>query len=187
MSVGGIGSSSSISAIYQAWLKQQQQQAGSGEETQSEEAAAATSDSTAQQTDVKSLLSRLAASQPSLLDYLSGDGSSGSDTGGDSASSDASGDASDLKTVLAGIVNFDPNQAALDAFMTADSDSGLNSDADSSNPYAALMGSYNLGTSNISDLLDKLYSQTDASVSAASGSSGSGSGTEGGQTGDTQK
>jgi hypothetical protein len=120
--------------------------------------------------DIKSLLAKLAGSQPSLIDFLSEDSTStASDPFGslDPLSGLDSSSGSNDST------SYDPIAEMLKAFKSSDPNSNSDSDSYSNDPFSSLLSSIgsSLNPSEISNLLDKAYSQSsqDAQSQIAAG------------------
>jgi hypothetical protein len=149
MSINSIGSNS---ALYQSLIKELQSKTTPPAANTYAEAAQTKANSNVQPTtqDIKTLLSRLTGSQPTLMDFLNND----------STSTDSTNALSGLDSTTSDLLNYDPQTAMLKAFSSADSNPDNNSD--SSDPLSSLLGSLanNLSASDLSNLLDKAYSQS---------------------------
>jgi hypothetical protein len=113
--------------------------------------------------DIKSLLAKLAGSQPSLMDFLSDDSTSTDGTSDPFGSLDPLSGL-DSTSGSDDVTSFDPISQMLKAFSNSDSSSA--SDSDSNNPFSSLLSSIgsSLSPSELSNLLEKAYSQSSQDV-----------------------
>jgi hypothetical protein len=118
--------------------------------------------------DIKSLLARLTGSQPSLMDFLKDDSTSSDNVPDSFGSLDPLGS---LYSSSQDSTSFDPISQMLKAFTSSDSNSS--SDSSSNDSLSSLWSSLgsSLSSSELSNLLDKAYSQSsqDAQSQIAAG------------------
>jgi hypothetical protein len=166
-----INSVSSSQALYESLLKQAAAKSKTIDnsyalQTQTESGTEQVKPTTA---DIQALLSRLSGTQPSLLDFLNNDPASTGDSTDPFGSLDPFSSLdpmSSLDANSADSTSFDPISALLKAFSSSDSTSaGDTSSNDSLSSLWSSLGN-NLSSSELSNLLEKAYSQSSQEAQA---------------------